>query len=180
MARLSPSHCFSLQGEQVQGPPDGLPGGEGRDNDALSQSDAAAICAGLWRKCYLAGRVYNGRDYSSIQRLESYLYVEAAGLAADEGWKMKGFVGVPVLRALSQLAVVEMLDPAPYKGHVGEAARVAWFGSHIKVKSDRVWPMWERTWRKRYQALYQILERWVSVADGHVWHNQDDDTTSSG
>ena len=170
MGKLSPEHCFSLQSEQVQGPPDGLPLGEGGSHVAITQSDAAAICAGLLRKFYLANRVYVGRHASSITRLEAYLYVEAAGLAERERWSM--CVGQPTLKILSQLAIGEWLDPCMFRT---EAAKVAFFGKRIKVAENRVWPIWTRTWRPRYVAIYQILERWHGVAESHVeWSQRGD------
>jgi len=152
-----------MQSEQVQGPPDGIPIGEGGAHDAITQSDAAAICAGLRRKHYLAARVFAGRDASSITRLESELFVEVAGLAARERWTLHR--GVPIMKTLSQLAVSEWLDPCMYRT---EAAKVLYFGSHIKVDESRVWPMWTRTWRPRYVAIYQILQRWCDVSDSHI------------
>ena len=171
MSKLSPSHCFSMQSEQVQGPPDGLPLGEGGSHDSMTQSDAAAICAGLMRKCYLAGRVFHGRDSSSIKRLEAELYVEAAGLAERERWTL--CVGQTTLKGLSMMAVGEWLDPCYFRT---EAAKVVYFGKHIKIAPSRVWPVWIRTWRPRYVAVYQILERWGSIADGHVEWRQRENT----
>jgi len=170
MGKLSVENCFSMQSEQVQGPPDGLPMGEGAGYDAITQSDAAGMCAGLRRKCFLAARVFAGRDASSIMRLEAYLYVDAAGLASRERWTL--CVGQPTLKVLSQLAIGEWLDPAMF---MSEAAKVAYFGSHIRVAEHRVWPMWIRTWRPRYVAIYQILEVWHSVSESHVaWAQRGD------
>ena len=158
-----------MQSEQISAPPDGLPIGGGGSFDATTQSDAAAICAGLLRKFYLANRVYTGRDASSITRLEAYLFVEVAGLANRERWPI--IVGGGVLKCLSQMAIGEWLDPCMFRT---EAAKVLYFGRHIKIEESRVWPVWIRTWRPKYVAVYEVLERWHGVADSHVaWRQRD-------
>ena len=170
MGKLSPSKTFSMQGPGVPEPPSGLPLGEGRAIDSLSQSDAAAICAGLSKRHYLAGRVLYAQDWSSCAELERYLWVEVAGLAAREKWTV--CVGQETLRSLAGLAVAEIADPVRYGK---EAARVAWFGRKLKMEEHKIWPIWERTWRSRYQAVYSVLERWAGVAASHVAFKQRDE-----
>ena len=168
MGKLSASRCFSMQGPGTPAPPTGLPLGEGRAKDALEQCDAAAICAGLSEKCFLAGRVKWMRDYSSAPMLERYLWVETAGLAHAEGWPT--CIGQSTTRILSELAVMETLEPAIYGQ---EGARVLFFGTKTKIHPDKVWAPWEKVgWRSRYQATWEILERWADVAASHIAYRQ--------
>lgn len=129
---------------------------------------AAALCAGLHRKFYLAGRLRWTMDESVAMECEHYLWNEVARTAARENWVLA--VGQETMRALAGLAVAEMLYPAKYGK---ELNRVKWFGKRIKLPEERVWPVWERTWRGRYQqAAWAPLERWTEVAASHIDYRQ--------
>ena len=167
MGKLSHLHCFSMQAEQVQGPPDGLPGGS-TSYEAWTQADAAALCAGLRRKYWLAGRLRWGMDKTVAMELEHYLWGEVAQTAAREKWILA--IGQETMRALAGLAIAEMLDPVRYRQ---EGFRVEWFGRRIKLSKERVFPAWERCWKWRYQgAAYAPLERWSDVCKSHIYHRQ--------
>ena len=168
--KISASRCFSMQGAGTPAPPTGLPLGEGRAKDAIEQCDAAAICAGMSKKIFLAGRVKWMQDYASAAMLERFLWVEASGLASRERWPL--CIGQTTLRTLSELAVAETLDPTRFRT---EAAKVLWFGNSTKIDPDKVWRSWERVWRSRYQAIYEILERWADISASHIKYRQRED-----
>jgi len=146
--------------------------GEGRSKDTLTQSDAAALCAGnLQRKCYLAGRLRWSLDLSVAAELEHYLWTEVTRTAAREKWILA--IGQQTMRVLAGLAIAEMIHPVKYSH---ELCRVQFFGSGVKLPEDRVWKAWERTWRGRYQSAAWIpLERWTEVAASHISFRQRDD-----
>jgi hypothetical protein len=160
-----------MQGATVPGPPDGTPLSESRLVDAFTQMDAAATCAGLPDKYFWAGRVRYGNDYSSAAPLERYLWLEVVDLANRERWQI--CIGQETLRALAGLAIAEALDPCRYNS---EAARVAWFGRRLNFEPEKIWASWEKTWRGRYQAIYEILERYCDVAASHVAYRQREDS----
>lgn len=169
MGKLTPDRAYAMQGAGVPDNSDGIPIGNGGSPDSWTQSDAAALRAGLYDKYDLAALVYHQRYEEGITRLISYLYVEAAGLANREKWTL--CYGQQTLKRLAELAVKELLDPARYNN---EAARVAYFGRFMGLSDERIWSAWTRTWRGRYQALYDILERWTGVAGSHIWHKQEE------
>jgi len=146
---------------------DGLPLGEGRARDAWDSMQAAALCAGMQRRHYVAGRVRWMQDWSAAAELESLLWFKVAEVASRENWML--CIGQKTCRFLSELAVAEMLEPAKYGF---EHKRVGWFAGQVKLESNRVWPVWERTWRSRYQLAYSIIERWSEIALGHIWKKQ--------
>ena len=158
-----------MQGPGTIGPPTGLPLGGGRAKDAITPSDAAAMCIGIKRPHYLAARVRYGQDWSSCAELERWLWVEAAGIAHREKWVV--CVGQETLRALAGLAVAEMADPVQYGS---EPARVAWFGRRLDIEGPQIWRLWEKRWRGRFQIVYSVLDRWTEIAASSVWHNQDE------
>lgn len=167
MSKLSPSRVFAMQGARVPEPPQGLPLGGSRLADSFGPSDAAAVCAGLHPKFFYAGRVYWMQDWSSCVPLEAYLWVELAGLAAKERWAI--CIGQETLRGLAGLAIAELADPTKYGA---EPARVAWFGKRLDLEGEKIWNSWEKIWRPRYQAIYDVLLRWTDVAGSHAYFKQ--------
>ena len=161
-----------MQGAGTIGPPTGLPLGGGRTVDAVTQSDAAAICAGLRKKHFLAGRVRWLQDWSSCAELERFLWVEAAGIAHRENWIVSVGPRIPVLRSLSELSVAELACPREYNS---DAARVAWFGDQLEMDGPKIWRAWEVRFRGYYQAIYSVVELWSDVSASHIKFKQRDD-----
>jgi hypothetical protein len=169
MTKIKAARVFSIQTAGTVGLPTGIPMGSGIAKDALTESDAAAICAGgLRRKHYLAARLRWCMDASTCTELSCFLHVEIAGTAARERWTLS--TGVPVMKALADLAVMEMLDPVTYGQ---DAYRLKSFGDSIDLPINRIYPAWTRTWRGRYQeAAWMPLERWSEIAASHIAYRQ--------
>ena len=171
MGKLSPSRCFALQNASIPAM-DGTPASEpNRTGDSWNASTAAALCAGMPPRYYLAAKVRFGQSWADCDALGRYLYVEAAGLAHHERWVVA--IGQGTIRSLSELAVAEFADPARYGNDV---ARVIWFAGCVKLEEHRMWAVWDRTWKSRYNQMYMILERWSDYASSHVWRKQIDES----
>ena len=168
--QLNHRRCFSMQGEST---PEysGDPIGAGMSKDSYTQADAAAICAQMGRKYWLAGRLRWLLDKTVALELEHYLWSEVAGKAHQDRWILS--VGQETMRALAGLAIAEMLYPVEYGQ---DAHRLLWFGQRIKLSPEKIQPAWVRCWRGRYEeAAWQPLVRWTEVAASHIYFRQKDD-----
>ena len=126
---------------------DGTGGGPGEYDLAT----CAALCRGLPRSAYLSARLVWCLDWSVANELEYLLWVEAAGLAARERWRIPK--GREYVRRMSGLAIAESADPKVWKFSSQRAGFVGVSESE-----------WSRTWRPRYEAVYGILIDWTSDA----------------
>lgn len=132
-----------------------------RGVDALSASDAAACASGLERRLYLAARVRWCADATCVVELSRALWIDACGLAAERRWIVE--TGGERLRALAELAVLEMLEPRIY----GSMAARLEFTGYKPVE-------WWRTWQERYVAIYDTLARWTDHAGAHMTARQEE------
>ncbi len=165
--KLNHRRCFSMQGEST---PEysGDPIGGGMSKDAYTQADAAAICAQLGRKYYLAGRLRFLIDKTVALELEHYLWSEVAGMAHRDKWILS--VGQETMRALAGLAIAECLYPVVYGQ---DAHRLLWFGKRIKLSPEKIQPAWVRCWRGRCEeAAGQPLLRWTDEAASQIYIRQ--------
>lgn len=107
----------------------------------------AALCRGIPRPAYLSARLTWCLDWSVATELEYLLWVEAAGLAARERWRIPK--GREYVRRMSGLAIAETADPKRWKDQISRATFVGIGESE-----------WSRTWRERYEGVFGILRDW--------------------
>lgn len=147
----NPARVMALQAEQIPSL-SGMPGGGSPEVD---QSTAAALSAGMKRRYYLAARLKWALDWSVANELEYMLWVEAAGIAHDEKWRIP--TGRSYVRRMAGLAIAEMADPKRWRDAQQKAE---WMG----VSKSQ----FSRVWEKRYNAVYEELESWTGRAFGYL------------
>ena len=125
----------------------------------VDQALAAALCSGLKREYYLAARLKYALDYSVARELESMLLRKGLGVSHAKKWRVPE--NRNYLQQMAGLAVAEMLFPLRYKQ---DQVRADWVG----VSKSQ----FSRTWKKRYNLIYQILEDWTNCAYSHVMMRQ--------
>lgn len=111
----------------------------------------AALCRGIPRPAYLAARLKWCLDWSVANELEYLLWVEAAGLAAKERWRVPK--GKEYVRRMSGLAIAETADP---KHWITQTSRAEFMGIGVSE--------WSRVWRERYEGVYGLLSDWTDDA----------------
>lgn len=117
---------------------------------------AAAFCAGnMDQRWYNAARLKYALDWSGATALEYAVWIEAAGLAAREKWKIP--TGREYVRKMAGLAIAETAAPTRYNHN---AIKIAWMGCDQS--------QWSRVWSKRYNAIFAIPNDWASEALRHV------------
>lgn len=156
----NPIRVMALQTEQTPSiepaPGGGIP--------EIDQMLAAALCAGMPRRWYLAARLKWCLDWSVANELEYMLWVEAAGIAAKEKWRIP--TGKYYVRKMAGLAIAEVGDPARYSRPEHWHIKAQWLGTG---KSQ-----WFGTWERRYNAIYEELDDWCSRAKSYLYRRQAD------
>ncbi len=150
--RHSGAHVFAIQGPDPPPAPD-CPPGSGHSGDSLDAALAAALCAGMERRAYLAGRVRYLRDWSCALELSRALRARVWRLARAERWPLDS----DDIAGLCELAVAELADPARW-GRPEHRARWA----DISARD------WQARYAKRYQAAWLILSDWADWAARYV------------
>ena len=75
----------------------------------LTRTEVAALLVGATKPVEYLGYAKYILDYSRIYLLANHVYVWAAGVAAEEGWRITS--GQPIVRKISWLVVSETIDP---------------------------------------------------------------------
>jgi hypothetical protein len=107
-------------------------------------------CAGMPEHWYLAIRLKWAKDISGVGVIEIKLLAAARRMAQREKWRLPE--GKDYLPRMVKLAVVELADPARFAKAECWRLRAA----YVDVGSSP----WYRTWRKRYEAIFQELNEW--------------------
>ena len=150
--RHSGAHLFAIQGPDPP-PAPGHVSGSGHSGDSLDAAYGAALCAGMERRAYLAGRVRYLRDWSCALELSRALRARVERLARSERWPLSD----SELAGLSELAVAELADPCRW-GRPEDRAR--W----IDVGGRE----WAARYAKPYQASWIIVSEWADWASRYV------------
>ena len=158
---MNPARVFALQSQRI-GDHDNIPGGI----TEVDQSVASALCSGMRRECYLAGRLKWAGDWSVANELEYKLWIYAVDICNREKWRVQK--GREMLRKMAGLAISEMAEPGRYKS---DTIKANWLGVD---KSN-----FSRTWSGRYNLVYQELDDMASRAFSYVMMKQRYDEQSS-
>lgn len=110
-----------------------------------SHAEAGMLLAGL--RCEQVWMAYAKylQDEPSERLLTAWLYQHAAGIAAEEGWKIER--GVPRIKRLAEIAVWTFL-----RGNEGRSERE--LAAMLGVNQST----WHRTWARRYRGLRDVIE----------------------
>jgi len=130
-----------------------------------ASSEAAAICAGMPRNWMTAALAKWGRNEQAMRGIKYALWVEAAGLASKECWKLEP--GRPLLETMATMAAEEFSAPARPDGlpaRIPEAEKAQRMG----MTRSR----WYRTWRDRYQMVAALPEQWLAEAGSYIMRRQ--------
>jgi hypothetical protein len=128
-------------------PPGGVPFWTG--------STAAAECSGMPDLTYKVGRLIYGHDWTCLQQVIDEIMPAALRLAKRERWKAK-----KPSELVKNMLTLSVLDTMGYRG-----ARINFRQAQFLGIDHRGY---ERYWRKRYQAIYDILEIYVSDFRRHI------------
>ena len=129
--------------------------GTGSGPGEYDLATCASLCRGMKRPPYLTARLIWCLDWSVCNELEHLLWMEAASLAAKERWKIPK--GKEYVRRMAGLAIAESADPKRWR-----------FASQRAEFAGISDSEWSRTWRARYEAVYEILTDWSADAFRHI------------
>lgn len=121
----------------------------------INPSIAAGMCAGMPENCYQALRLKWADDWSQANVLEKKLWMAAVDLAIDEKWRVPK--GKELLRKLAGMALYELVYPGKLREHQQRAAFIG---------MERM--AYYKTWRCRYEQVYQILDGWAQEGYRHL------------
>lgn len=140
-----------------------------RSIDALTRTELAWLLAGLSRECQYYALAKYVDDIDSIRLLISHVQVYAAGLAADEGWRIVR--GRPVITSMGLMSVYESVAPGRCPscqgtGMHGPRVCASCAGSGRLHLSGRKMAefchvdesSWRRNWCGRYERLIEYLQ----------------------
>lgn len=147
---IGSARVFSLQTTKISNP-FAISGG----NPEVDQCTAAALCQGMRREWYLSARLKWALDWSVAQELEYLLCVDGTKFARRGRWKIPK--GREYVQKMAGLAVMEVADP---KNWQFDKQRAGFMG----VSKSQ----FSRTWLKRYNVIYTILDDWANSAFSYV------------
>jgi hypothetical protein len=106
-----------------------------------------------------------GGDDKARAGLKAALWNEAAGMAVEEGWRLRR--GVPLLETMAIMAVEEFMAPErpdglPNRIPDQEKAR------RMDLRRNN----WCKTWRPRYDRLAAMPHEWLSEAASYIYRRQ--------
>lgn len=154
---MNPARFFAIQTCKVS-KPIGTPGGGKPD---LTPDIAAHYCQNMPRHQYQSALLRWADDWSGVSELEYLLWDEAVRLKNQERWRIeKKHQGREMLRKLAGLALWEMGQPSQFRAESAWQKRAEWMGVDKAA--------WFRTWRPRYEAVYNILQDWTAEGWRHV------------
>ena len=134
----------------------------------LTRTEVAAMLVGATKPVEYLGYAKYILDYSRIYLLANHVYVWAAGVAAEEGWKITR--GQPIVRKMSWLVVSETIRPdicvrCHGNGYLASRTCTRCHGSGHKAISDAERARfiglsrqtYKQCWRMRYQNVYNYV-----------------------
>lgn len=133
------------------------PRNEGRSTAApeLDQATAAAMCHGMPQLPFKAV-LYKWAGVDEHQKFLMYrLWIAAVDIAAEEGWRIPK--GREYLRKMSEIALKEVRDPGQWRE---DQAKAKYMGMDKST--------FYKTWRKRYESIYQVLDGWAQEGYRYV------------
>ncbi|MCG7931947.1 MAG: hypothetical protein N0E44_18090 [Candidatus Thiodiazotropha lotti] len=94
-------------------------------------------------------------DQSQHDFLMYRLWIASADIAADNGWRIPK--GQEYLRKMSEIALLEVRDPGKWRE---DKAKAKYMGMDKST--------FYKTWRKRYESIYQVLDGWAQEGYRYV------------
>lgn len=144
--------------------------GHATSGNRVTPSYAAALLAGIPDHCLHASMIKWAGAMGYWLPMERKLWMRAVDMSVAGKWRLiKELQGekMGVLRGMARLAIAEHVRPQEFKT---DADRRRYIG----IEKDA----WSRTWKVRYEAIYQIFDEWAAVAYRQIQRNQVDEGLS--
>lgn len=121
----------------------------------MDAQTAAAMCAGMNRDAYLAGRLVYAQDWSCLGPVKIYLFERACKLAIRKRWRV--IDGNRRIEAMTCMALIEASSLKRYKSD-SERARA------LDVPRQN----YSTIYKHRYADIVDILASMVDAYNGHL------------
>ncbi|MCG7985051.1 MAG: hypothetical protein JAY90_20155 [Candidatus Thiodiazotropha lotti] len=118
----------------------------------IDQATAAAMCRKMPTLAFMAAMYKWAGDHEQHDFLMYRLIIAAADIASEEQWRLPK--GKEYLRKMSEIALKEVIEPGRWKDGTRKA-------EYMGMDKSTFY----KTWRKRYESIYQVLDGWAQ--DGY-------------